>query len=247
MTFGKTEEKNNKKNPTSVHLRFGVSICKNPERFFEYSNLLDKVFVKMNQDHVLCRFQRRLKLEFLRERCQSETTRKRAAIRAEKLEATHQHQKTEVFPERDLCCSQPWLCSVRGDKDRLILNSVCLLPSLLFPSPLLHSILACLSFPLMGFPVSLPPLFPVLLLSPSSLAHFLCQYVCLPQRETQPWRLTLAVVLFMEAENYAVTFPAFLLEISNRSGLSVQDRDPGGGETGCCYNHFLPHHFLQVD
>lgn len=66
------------------------------------------------------------------------------------------------------------------------------------------------------------------------------------QRHTgTDWRLTLAVVLFMEAENY--TFPAFLLEIRSRSGLSIQDRDPGGGETGCCYNHFLHHHFLQVD
>lgn len=89
-------------------------------------------------------------------------------------------------------------------------------------------------------------------LSLLSLAHFLCLYVCLPHSETQPrgtrdWWLTLAVVLFMEAENYTVTFPAFLLEISNRSGLSIQDRDPGGGETGCCYNHFLPHPFLHVD
>lgn len=86
----------------------------------------------------------------------------------------------------------------------------------------------------------------------SSLAHFLCQCVCLLLRETQPrgaecWWLALAVFLFMEAENYTVTFPAFLLEISNRRSLSIQDRDPGGGETGCCYNHFLSHHFLQVD
>lgn len=61
------------------------------------------------------------------------------------------------------------------------------------------------------------------------------------------WRLSLALVLFMELENYTVTFPAFLLEISNRSGLSIQDRDPGCGETGSCSNHFLHHHFLQVD
>lgn len=83
-----------------------------------------------------------------------------------------------------------------------------------------------------------------------SPAHFLCQYVCLPQREsqlrgTQDWRQTLAVIMFMEVENYTVTFPAFLLEISNRSGLSIPGRDPGGGEMGC--NHFLSHHFLHVD
>lgn len=113
----------------------------------------------------------------------------------------------------------------------------------------------CLSFLLMGFPHFLLPPFPVLALSPSAVPCSLFLSVCLspsegrlsPEAHRTDWRLTLAVVLFMEAENYTVTFPAFLLEISNRSGLSIQDRDPGGGETGCCCNHFLPHHFLQVD
>lgn len=141
--------------------------------------------------------------------------------------------------------------SVLSEEKKTDWCSVCLLLSLL-PSPLL-SILACCSFLLMGFPVFLPPLFPVLSLSPSLAPCSLSLLVCLSpsegdsaQRHTgTDWRLTLAVVLFMEAENY--TFPAFLLEIRSRSGLSIQDRDPGGGETGCCYNHFLHHHFIQVD
>lgn len=135
-------------------------------------------------------------------------------------------------------------------RDWSSVQSVCssrLVPSLL-------SILSCPFFFFDGFScLSVPSLFLFPLLSPSSpLLTFPVSNVRLPQKETQPrrsqgWQLTLTVSLFMEAENYTVTFPAFLLEISNRRGLSTQDRDPGGIETGCFCNHFPSHHFLQVD
>lgn len=134
----------------------------------------------------------------------------------------------EVFPERGLCCFQPWLSLFCQRRRRQTF-------AVSFPS--LSNLARC-SFPPKGFPVSLPPLFPVLSLSPSLSACSLCENGCLPYRETTQrhagtgWWQTLAVVLFIEAENYTVTFPAFLLEIRSRSGLSIQDRDPGGGERG---------------
>lgn len=78
-------------------------------------------------------------------------------------------------------------------------------------------------------------------------AHFPCQRVCALTGTHRTASELRPSSLFMGAENYNVTFPAFLLEFSNRSGLSVQDRNPESGETGCCCIRFLSHHFLQVD
>lgn len=80
---------------------------------------------------------------------------------------THQHRRTEVFPERDQCCSQPWLslrCHRKKKRDSSPLTSFSL--------------------------VFLLIVFPVFSACPHFLLSSLCSRplssVCLP-RETQPW------------------------------------------------------------
>lgn len=194
---------------------------------------------------------RRFKLEFLRAPIRA-TTWKRPAKREGKLRKLTNVGRLKHF-QKEICVvrSHDFICFVKGEEERLKLSSACLFLSSSPFSPV-NSFLSFFFFD--GFScLFVPSLFLFPLLSPSSpLLTFPVGNVRLPQKETQPrhsqgWQLTLTVSLFMEAENYTVTFPAFLLEISNRRGLSIQDRDPGGIETGCFCNHFLSHHFLQVD
>lgn len=96
--------------------------------------------------------------------------------------------------------------------------------------------------------------FPVLSLSPSPIPPQISLFGRLSPSEgdTAPRHAEVAVnsgstSCLWKQKNYTVTFPAFLLKISYGGSLSKEDRDPGGGETGCSSNHFLSHHFLQVD
>lgn len=154
---------------------------------------------------------------------------------------TYPYQRSWGFPVRDLCCLQPW------QVERLIL---------LFP-PVLSSPLLCQSLPVFSFFDSfsclsvssfflLPSFFPLLCsLSLSVRLPFFFQGRRSSEALRTGSRLWQSSCLWKRKTT--VTFPAFLLEISNRSGLSVQDRDPGGGKGGCLRNRFLSHHFLYVD
>lgn len=84
------------------------------------------------------------------------------------IESTHQHQKTEVFPERDLYCFLPWLLS----QGKTGWHSISCLLSLL-------SLLASCCFLLMEFPVSPPPFLTIPSLSPSLVSCSLSLLVCL--------------------------------------------------------------------
>lgn len=129
------------------------------------------------------RFQRRLKLEFLRADLHLqiiETTWKRWKKKTQgKLETTHQHQKTEVFPEGDLCCFQPCLFCQRRRRQTDVQSVFCCLFSLLpfcqFLPVALFFWWGFLSFCLPSFPFShfLP-------LSP--LVHFVSMSVSLRGR-----------------------------------------------------------------
>lgn len=114
-------------------------------------------------------------------------------------------------------------------------------------------VIACCSFPservscLSASPLSCPLTFSLSHLSPDSP----CSGVSLLRQRPRGarerrWALAARLVCGSR-KSYAVTFPAFQLEISRRRSLSNEDRDPGGGETGCCSNHFRSRRFLQVD
>lgn len=142
-------------------------------------------------------------------------------------------------------------------RKRFVLFSAMTLPSeekktdvcCLFPL----SVKSC-SFPLKGFPVSLPPLFPVLSLSPSFTSCSLSlrlsvsligrqprgmqglaggklwQSCCLWERKTTLSRFLL----------FCLKLEAGVAYLSRTEILVVEKR-------GCCYNYFLHHHFLHVD
>lgn len=211
-------------------------VIKIAKGFFGYWNLLHKVILKRHQDHIKCLFQRRLKLEFLRkQQCQCERLHKKHQ-RKEKGSGKQltSIKRLKYFQKQiSVVLSHDFVLSEEKKTDWYSAQSV--FWSLRLPSPRPLSNLSPSLF--FFWWVFLSFCFPSFLFS-----HFLplsCAFLTLSVSVTISLRgrlspeahrqLTLAVVLFMEAEKYTVTFPAFLLEISNRSGLSIQDRDPGGG------------------
>lgn len=154
----------------------------------------------------------------------------------QKISWTYQYQKNRVYPTRYLCCFQPYFCLFAVETDWHSISTYCL--CLLLPVAL---------FLLSGFPVSMPPLFPAPSLSPSRIPPLTLSFRSSLEACGSGTKLWWRVLFVGAGKNDAVTFPAFQLAMSCRRSLSNEDRDPGGGGTGCSSNHFRSHHFLQVD
>lgn len=157
-----------------------MSILRSQRSFFKYSHLFAKAWFKGTGPTYCMEV---IKAWIPQGTNQSNHMKKRAAEREGKLEKkTHQHRKAEVFPEGDLCCSQPWLLSALSKERRRDWNSVCLFlssPFLSFFPPDGFSCLSARHFSCSAFAFSFF----------SSLAHFLCQYFWLPQKGGSAQRL----------------------------------------------------------
>lgn len=174
-------------------------------------------------------------------------------------ERTKQNKLTSIerlkYFQKEICVvlGHDFICSVRREEERLVFISL----SLLLPSPLPLSSQASLSVLLMGFPVFLPPLFPVLSLSPpfSSLARSLSLSACLSPSEGRlgpaahraaGGKLWQSSCLWKRKTTLS-HFLLFCLKLATGVAYLCRTEILEVGRQACFYNHFLSHHFLQVD